>query len=72
MGNQREAFARLLVRALYYVTDGQSRWWVLPTDLNDVTSEAVALAIDRGWMLVSGDSICLTDSGRDLIKKGET
>lgn len=72
MGDQKETFGRHLVRALYYATNGEPRWWVLPTDLNAVTKDAVAFAVDRGWMLVSGDSICLTDSGRDLIKSGES
>src|SRR4029453_11899450 len=36
-------------RALHYATDGEPRWWVLPTKLNEVTKEAIALAVDRGW-----------------------
>jgi hypothetical protein len=40
MAEQSERAARLLVRALYYATDGESRWWVLPTNLNEVTKEA--------------------------------
>ena len=68
MFGQSERFARLLVRALYYATDGEPRWWVLPTNLNDMTKEAIAIAVDRGWMLDRGDSVCLTDGGRDLVK----
>jgi hypothetical protein len=41
---------------------------VLPTNLNDVTEEAIAVAGDRGWMLDRGDSVCLTDAARDLVK----
>jgi hypothetical protein len=41
---------------------------VLPTNLNDVTKEAIAVAVDRGWMLDRGDSVCLTDAARDLVK----
>ena len=68
MVDQSERFARLLVRALYYATDGEPRWWVLPTNLNDETKEAIALAVDRGWMLDRGDSVCLTRVGRELVK----
>ena len=68
MVDQNERFARLLVRALYYATDGERRWWILPTELNDLTKEAIAVAVARGWMLDRGDSVCLTDAGRDLIE----
>ena len=70
MVEQTEKFARLLVRALYYATDGEARWWVLPTEMNDLTREAVAVAVDRGWMLDRGDSVCLTHAGQDLVKHG--
>ena len=68
MAEQRERSARLLVRALYYATNGEPRWWVLPTNLNDLTKEAIAVAVARGWMLDRGDSVCLTDAGRNLVK----
>jgi hypothetical protein len=51
-------------------TDGEPRWWVLPANLNDMTKEAIAVAVDRGWMLDRGDSVCLTDAGRDLVRHG--
>ena len=70
MADQTERSARLLVRALYHATDGERRWWVLPTKLNDLTKEAIAVAVDRGWMLDRGDSVRLTDAGRDLAKHG--
>ena len=70
MVDQSERFARLLVRAFYHATDGERRWWVLPTKLNDLTKEAIAVAVDRGLMLDRGDSVCLTDAGRDLAKHG--
>ena len=69
MADQSERSARLLVRALYYATDGERRWWVLPANLNEMTKEAIAVAVDRGWMLDRGDSVCLTDAGRDQVKK---
>jgi hypothetical protein len=70
MVDQSERSARLLVRALFYATDGEPRWWVLPADLNDMTKEAIAVAVARGWMLDRGDSVCLTDAGRALVKEG--
>jgi hypothetical protein len=57
MADQSERVARLLVRALFYATDGEPRWWVLPTNLNDLTKEAIAAAVDRGWMIDRGDSV---------------
>ena len=68
MADQTERAARLLVRALFYATDGERRWWVLPANLNDPTKEAIAVAVDRGWMLDRGDSVCLTEAGRDVGK----
>ena len=67
MADQTERAARLLVRALHRATDGERRWWVLPANLNEVTKEAIAVAVDRGWMIDRGDSVCLTDVGRDLV-----
>jgi hypothetical protein len=68
MADQSERTARLLVRALYYATDGEAGWWVLPGNLNDPTKEAIAVAVDRGWMVDRGDSVCLTEAGQDLVK----
>ena len=56
------------MRALHHATDGERRWWVLPANLNDLTKEALVVAVDRGWMLDRGDSVCLTDAGRDLVQ----
>jgi hypothetical protein len=63
-----ERKVRRLVRTLYYATEGEPRWWVLPTNPNDLTKEAIAVAVGRGWMLDRGDSVCLTDAARDLVK----
>ena len=70
MAEESERAARLLVRALYYATDGERRGWVLPANLNDLTKEAIAVAVNRGWMIDRGDSVCLTDAGRNLVKHG--
>jgi hypothetical protein len=45
MAEDSERSARLLVRALYHATDGERRWWMLPTNLNDMTKEAIAVAV---------------------------
>ena len=58
------------MRALYYATDGEPLWWVLPAKLKDLTKEAIAVAVDRGWMINRGDSVYLTDAGRELTKTG--
>jgi len=42
----------------------------LPTELNDLTKEAVAVAVARGWMPNRGDSVCLADAGRDVVRQG--
>lgn len=68
MAGQNERFARLLVRALYRVTDGERCWWVLAANRSDLPKEAIAVAVERGWILDRGDSVCLTDAGRDLAK----
>ena len=70
MVDQSERSARLLVQALYRATDGEARWWVLPTNLNDLTKEAIGVAVARGWMLERGDSVCLSVAGRDLVRHG--
>ena len=59
-----------MVQALYYATEGEPRWWGLPINLNDLTKEAIWVAVARGWMLDRGDSVCLTDAGRDLVRHG--
>jgi hypothetical protein len=68
MVDQTERAARLLVRAMYRATDGECRWWGVPAKLNDLTKEAIEHAVARGWMLDRGDSVCLTDAGRDLVR----
>jgi hypothetical protein len=52
MVDQTETFARYLVRALCNATDGKPYWCSLPKNLNDATKGAIALSIDRGWMLL--------------------
>jgi hypothetical protein len=68
MAKKSERSARLLVQALYRAMDGEPRWWVLPANLNDITKQAIAATVSRGCMLERGDSVCLTDAGRDLVE----
>jgi hypothetical protein len=69
MVDQREKYARALVRALYYATDGKPVWWSLPKDLNDVAREALECAVDHGWLLLFGNhSVLLTEAGRDQVE----
>ena len=68
MADKSERAARLLMRALDRVTDGEHRWWALPDKLNDVTKDAIAVAVARGWIIDRGNSVRLTDAGRDLAK----
>jgi hypothetical protein len=68
MEDKAEAVVRHLVRALFYATDGEPRWWVLPNNLNDITKDAIAFAVDRGRMLNRGDSVWLIEAGRDLVR----
>ena len=68
MADQTEKDAHLLIRALYNAAEDEPRWLVLPTGLSDMTKGAITLAVERGWMLCRGDSVCLTDAGRDLVK----
>ena len=51
---------------MYNATEGEPVWRVVPR-LHDLT-EAIAVAVDRGWLLDRGDSVCLTETGRDLVK----
>jgi hypothetical protein len=68
MVDQREKYALALVRGLYYATDGKPVWWSLPREMNDVAKDALDCAVDHGWLLLLGShSVCLTDSGRDLV-----
>jgi hypothetical protein len=56
--------------AMYRATDGECRWWGMPANPNDLTKGAIVVAVDRGWMLDRGDTVCLTDAGRELFKHG--
>ena len=78
MVNQRpDLLARRLVRDMMIYTRGlKMRWVPLETMarrlmLKDAsaTSAALALAETKGWLTVKdGDSLCLTDAGRQFAR----
>ena len=53
---------------MYRATDGECRWWGVPTKLNNLTNEAIAYAVDRGWVVLKDNRVCLTDAGQDLAE----
>ena len=70
MPNDTEAMALALIRLLHEATDGEAMQWQPIRRIDDATDDAVALAIERGWVLVD-DSRCvaLTDHGRRLAEE---
>jgi hypothetical protein len=72
MVDQTETFTRHLVRALCGARVGKRFWFSLPKKKHDATKGAIALAVDRRWMLLEGhhNNFCLTDAGRDLVRHG--
>lgn len=71
MATEIEKTARHLVRALYIATEGRPQQWRMLAGFTSMpeASDAIQLAVDRGWMLVEGNhSICLTDEGRRLAE----
>jgi hypothetical protein len=45
--------------------------WRMVAANNGTARAAIELAVDRGWLLVEGGNIvCLTDEGRNMVKKG--
>jgi hypothetical protein len=68
MADQSERTARLLVRALYYATDGEPRLVGIAGQPEWPNEGGYRVAVDRGWMVDRGDSVCLTEAGQDLVK----
>jgi hypothetical protein len=69
MTDSTDTLARSLVRNLYYATEGRTWWWSLPHKMSGATWDGIQRATDRGWMLRDGNSVCLTDAGRELVEK---
>jgi hypothetical protein len=40
-------------------------------NLNDLTKEALAVAVSKGWLPQGGESVCLTDAGRKAASKSQ-
>lgn len=71
MASETERLARHIVQSLYDATDGRPQQWRGLAGFSDTreTSDAVSLAVERGWLLLEGGhSVCLTDAGRELAK----
>ena len=69
MPNDTEAMALALIRLLHEATDGEAMQWQPLGRIDDATDDAVALAVERGWVLVDdGPRIALTDLGRRLAE----
>jgi hypothetical protein len=76
MSDQAEALARRIVRAVLTHTDGKMQQWLpvltatrlLVLSDDPLLEAALQFAVDRGWLLVEGGHLCLSDSGRNLSK----
>lgn len=64
MSNDTEAMALALVRLLHEATGGTATQWRKIRRINGATEDAVAHAVQRGWVLVDASrGIALTDLG---------
>ena len=68
MASKTEYLAIQLVRVLYNATDGLPRQWRIIPRLDRAATDAVELASVRGWIHVDGNSVGLTDVGRQLAE----
>lgn len=70
MPNDTEAMALALIRLLHEATHGQARQWQPIRRIDDATEEAVAFAVERGWVLIDDSHrVALTDHGRRLAEE---
>ena len=68
MPNDTEAMALALIRLLHEATDGEAMQWRTVRWI-DGTTEAVEVAVERGWVLVdTSRRVALTDLGRRLAE----
>jgi hypothetical protein len=67
-----EKSAVRIMRKLYEATGGQPQRWETLDNLGAVKADAAAIAyaVERGWLLISGDlhSLSLTEDGRQRLK----
>ena len=62
--------ARHITKAAYESADGQPRRWRLLSSIAGATASAVLYAEEQGWIELEGaHSACLTEEGRELIRK---
>jgi len=70
MPNDTEAMALALIRLLHEATGGEEMQWRTIRRIDGGTDDAVALAVERGWVLVDASRrIALTDHGRQLAEE---
>jgi len=70
MSNDTEAMAMALVRLLHEAADGEALEWQPIRRIDDATEDAVALAVERGWILIDdGRRVALTQHGRRLAEE---
>jgi hypothetical protein len=70
MPNDTEAMALAFIRLLHEAAPGHARHWQPIRRIDDATEEAVAFAIERGWVLIDGNRrVALTDHGRRLAEE---
>jgi hypothetical protein len=69
MPSETEALALHLVRALHTATAGRPMQWHSLAEISDAaaTADAVQFAINKGWVIVNGHSICLTEIGHRMV-----
>ncbi|TBR29401.1 MAG: hypothetical protein EPO10_08120 [Reyranella sp.] len=73
MSRKAETLALNIMSEIHDATGGRPLQWRSLAGISDVaeTQEAVQLAVDHGWLLIEGGhSICLTESGRQMLDAG--
>lgn len=70
MPNDTEAMALAFIRLLYEATVGEGMQWRTIRRIDCATDGAVAVAVERGWVLVDASRrVALTDHGRQLAEE---
>ena len=66
-----DELALLLCRELYEFTDGRPMEWAKAVDGGPSLLVAMEHAIEHGWLLLDehDGSVCLTEKGRQLVRK---
>jgi hypothetical protein len=70
MADDTEAMAMAIIRLMHEATDGEAMQWRTLRRIDVDTDAAVALAVQRGWVLFDdGRGIALTDLGCQLAEE---